>query len=140
MVLVNEKEVCLNKADFTNYQDKKKKVEEILEKNGYQRNAFQVFQDEKNKIVMGKISEIVTDTLEVYQVLLNKEDKEALEYFEKSAETFTKEILDSRFKAFQELIKKGYEVEKMDNWNLQNIVESLALSKILRKIKKWEEF
>ncbi len=133
MVLVSSESICADKTGFMDYQEKKKKIEDILEKKGIVRNSCLAMKSEKNEIVIGEISQIVLDTLEVYQVLLNKNDNEALKQLEKISSSFTNVVLDCYSRAFDDLVKKGYNVEKIDNFNLRNIVEALALSKILKK-------
>lgn len=133
MVLVNSESMYTDKTGFIDYQEKKKKTEDILEKKGIARNSCLTMKNEKNKIEIGEISQIVLDTLEVYQVLLNKNDNEALKQLEKISSSFTNVVLDCYCKAFDDLVKKGYNVAKIDNFNLRNIVEALALSKILKK-------
>ena len=133
MVVVNSEKICSDKTAFIDYQEKKRKVEEILENKGIERNSWLTKKDEKNEIPLGEISQIVLDIAEVYQVLLNKNDNEMLSNLEKIAKSFTNVILDCYCKAFDDLVKIGYEVEKVDNYNLRKIVEALALSKILKK-------
>lgn len=133
MVLVSSESICADKTEFMDYQEKKKKIEDILEKKGIARNSCLAMKNEKSEIEIGEISQIVLDTLEVYQVLLNKNDNEALKHLEKISSSFTNVVLDCYCKAFDDIVKKGYNVEKIDNFNLRNIVEALALSKILKK-------
>lgn len=117
-----------------NYQEKSKEIERILEDNGYNKNSWQVFQKEDSKIEIGSFSGLILDFLEVYQSLFNVNDYELIDYFEKNAKSLIKIIIDSNFKSFKEFIEPNFDVEKIDNYDLRKILNSLALSKILKRI------
>ena len=121
-----------------NYTEKQKQVEKIMENNGYDKNTWQVFQKENSKIEIGSYSGIILEFLDVYQVLFNISDDEILSYFSKNAKSFIEIIMNCNFEAFKEYIEPFGNVEKIDNFYLRKIVQSLALGYILKKIKSNE--
>ncbi len=119
-----------------NYQEKLKEVKRILENNGYNKNSWQAFQKEDSLLKIDSYSGLILDFLEVYQALYKVNDYELIDYFEKNAKPLIKIIIDSNFKSFKEFIEPNFEVEKIDNFDLRQILQALALSKILKKVIK----
>lgn len=122
-----------------NYQEKLKEVERILESNEYDRNSWQVFQKDDSKIEIGSYSGIILDFLEVYQSLFNVNDDELLNYFKNNGKLLIETIMDSNFRSFKEFIEPNCEVEKIDTFTLRKILQSLSLSRILKKVVKNRE-
>lgn len=122
-----------------NYQEKLKEVERILESSGYDRNSWQVFQKDDSKIEIGSYSGIILDFLEVYQSLFNVNDDELLNYFKNNGKLLIETIMDSNFRSFKEFIEPNCEVEKIDTFTLRKILQSLSLSRILKKVVKNRE-
>jgi len=122
-----------------NYQEKLKEVERILESNGYDRNSWQVFQKDDSKIEIGSYSGIILNFLEVYQSLFNVNDDELLNYFKNNGKLLIETIMDSNFRSFKEFIEPNCEVEKIDIVVLRQILNSLSLSRILKRVVKNRE-
>ena len=122
-----------------NYQEKQKQVEIILENNGYDKNSWQAFEKGDSLLKIDSYSGLILDFLDVYQSLFNVNDEELMNYFEKNAKSLIEIIIDSNFRSFKELIEPNCEVEKIDTFALRHILNSLSLSKILKKIIKKED-